>query len=39
MYNSKLQPLNTAFLHSIKLSGYERGIKFDKDHLAAEQSN
>ena len=31
-------PLYTAFLHSIKLSGYRMGIKFDKDHLAVEQN-
>ena len=29
----------TAFLHSIKLSGYKMGIKFDKDPLALEQNN
>ena len=29
----------TAFLHSIKLSGYKIGIKSDKDALAVEQSN
>ena len=33
VYNSKLKPLYTAFLHSIKLSGYKMGIKFDKDPL------
>ena len=27
-YNSKLQPLYTAFLHSINISQYEMGIKF-----------
>ena len=27
----------TAFLHSIKLSRYKMGIKFDKDPLAVEQ--
>ena len=32
-------PLYTAFLHSIKLSGYRIEIKFDKDPLALEQSN
>ena len=37
--NSKLKLLYTAFLHSIKLSGYRIGIKFDKDPLAVEQSN
>ena len=34
VYNSKLKPLYTAFLHSIKLSGYKMGIKFLKDPLA-----
>ena len=29
----------TAFLHSMKLSGYRMRIKFDKDPLAVEQSN
>ena len=38
-YNSKLKPLYTAFLHSIKLSGYKMGIKFDKDPLAVEQND
>ena len=33
------QPLYTAFLHSIKLSGHMIGIKFDKDTLAVEQNN
>ena len=37
--NSKLKPLYTAFLHSIKLSGYRIGIKFYKDFLAVEQDN
>ena len=35
--NSKLKPFYTAFLRSIKLSGYGLGIKFDKDPLAVEQ--
>ena len=39
VYNSKLKPLYTAFLHSIKLSEYKMGIEFDKDHLAAGQNN
>ena len=26
-------------LHSIKLSGHEMEIKFDKDHLTVEQNN
>ena len=38
-YNSKLKPLYTAFLYSIKLSGYKMGIKFDKDPLAVEQND
>ena len=38
VYNSKLKPFYTAFLHSIKLSGYRIGIKFDKDPLAVEQN-
>ena len=33
LYNSKLKPFYTAFLHSIKFSGYKMGIK------AVEQSN
>ena len=36
VYNSKLKPLYTAFLHSAKLSGYRMRIKFDKDPLAVE---
>ena len=30
VYNSKLNPLHTALLQSIKLSGYRMGIKFEK---------
>ena len=30
VYNSKLKPLYTAFLHSKKLSGYKMGIEFDR---------
>ena len=30
--------LYTAFLHSIKLSGYKMGVKFDKDPFAIEQN-
>ena len=37
-YNSKLKPLYTAFLHSIKLYGYRMRIKFDKDPLAMEHT-
>ena len=39
VFNSKLKPLYTALLHSVKLSGYGMGVKFDKDPLAVEQSN
>ena len=38
VYTSKLKPLHTTFLHSIKLSWYSIGIKFDKDPLAVEQN-
>ena len=31
VFTSKFKPLYTAFLHSIKFSGYKLGIKFDKD--------
>ena len=37
VYNSELKPLYTAFLHSIKLSGYRMKIKFDKVLLAVKQ--
>ena len=37
--NSKFESLYTAFLHSIKLSEYRMGIKFDKGLLAVEQNN
>ena len=39
VFNSKLNPLYTAFLHSIKLSEYRIGVKCGKDPLAVEQSN
>ena len=39
MPNSKLKPLYTTFLKSIKLCEYRIGIKFNKDPLAVEQSN
>ena len=39
VFNSKLKPLYTAFLHSIKHSGYKMGKKIDKDPLAIEQNN
>ena len=37
--NSNIKSLYTAFLHSIKRSGYKMGIKFDKEPLAVEQNN
>ena len=39
VYTSKHQSLYTAFLHSIKFSGYRMRIKFDKDSLTVEQNN
>ena len=39
LYNSKLKPLYTGFLHSITISGHKMGIKFDKDPLAVDQNN
>ena len=39
VYNSKLKPLYTAFLHSIRSSVYRMGIKFDKDLLAVEENS
>ena len=39
VYTSKLKPLYITFLHTINLSGYRMGIKFDKNPLAVEQSN
>ena len=39
VYNSKLKPLYTAFLHSKNLSEYRIEIKFDKDPLAVEENN
>ena len=36
---SKLKPLYTAFLNSIKLSGYRVKIKFDKDPSAVEKNS
>ena len=39
VYTSKHKPLYTAFLHSIKISGYRMRIKFDKDPLTVEQNN
>ena len=37
VFNSKLKPLYTAFLNSMKLYEYRIGMKFDKDLLAVEQ--
>ena len=39
VYNSKLKPLYTAFLHSKNLSEYRIEIKFEKDPLAVEENN
>ena len=39
VYNSKFKTLYTSFLHSIKLSVYKMGIKYDKDPLTVEQNN
>ena len=39
LFNSELEPLYTAFVHSIKHSRYRIGIKFKKDPLAVEQNN
>ena len=39
VHTSKLKPLYHTFLHSIKLSGYKVGIKFDTDLLPVEQNN
>ena len=36
VYNSKLEPLCTAFLHSMKRFEYRMGIKFDKNPSAIE---
>ena len=39
MYTSKLKPIYTAFLHSMKLSVYRARIKTDNDVLAIIQNN
>ena len=39
VHNSKLKLLYTAFLYSLKRSGYNMGIKFDKDLSAVKQNN
>ena len=38
VFNSKLKPLYTEFLHSIKLSEYRMEKKVDKDPLAVEKN-
>ena len=38
VYSSKLIPLYTTFLHDIKLSGYKKGIKFNKSVLVVKQN-
>ena len=37
IYNFKLTPSNTTFLHEIKLSRYKMGIQFNKSVLVVEQ--
>ena len=39
VFNSKLKPLYTTFLNSIRLSGYRILIKFGKHPLSVEQNN
>ena len=39
VHTSKLNPLYTAFLNTIKHSRHDMEIKFDKDNLAVEQNN
>ena len=39
VFNSKLKPLYTASLHSIKLSEYRMEIRFEKVPLAVKQNN
>ena len=39
VFNSKLKPLYTTFLNSIRLSGYRTLIKFDKHALSVDQNN
>ena len=39
LFTSKLNPLHTPFLHSIKLFAQRMGIKFDKDALTVEQNS
>ena len=39
VYNSKLAPFYTVFLHNIKLSGYIIETQFNKSVLVVEQNN
>ena len=39
VYTANFKPLYTAFLHSIKHSGYRMIIKYDKKILAVEKNN
>ena len=39
VYTSKLKPLNTAFLHSMKSFRHKTGNKFDKDLYATKTVN
>ena len=39
VFSSKLKPLYTPSFHSIKLTEYRIGIKFDKETLATEKNN
>ena len=39
IYTPKLRPLYTAFLHSMKRSGYRTGKPFDNSVLVVEQNN
>ena len=38
VYNCKLTPVNTAFLHKVKISWYKMGIQFNKSILVVEQN-
>ena len=38
VYNIKVKPLYIVFLHSMKLSGYKRGIETEKDSLPVQQN-
>ena len=39
IYSSKSKPLYTAFLNSIKISGFRMRMKFDQDYLNVEQNS